>query len=187
MKQILRNFILEFKNSNPDLVNSILEGMDILLEEPHVFAPKSSVVKNEFSLNDLLEMEKKKKQKIHVTNLEDFDSFDLYVEQTGMARADGVIHEPLKYIRDISLGKAVISPRDNISIKLNKSDGAKFLNWISQNKFAMLSIRAYLHENPDKVMELPYTFYDNAVKNKTMPAKEAMELLPSPRGIHESK
>lgn len=187
MKQILRNFILEFKNSDPDLVNIILEGMDVLLEEPHVFTPKSSMVKNEFSLKDLLELEKKKRKKIHVTNMNDFDSFDLYIEQAGMARADGIIHEPLKYIRDISLGKAVISPRDNISIKLSKADGANFLNWITKNKFAMLSIRSYLQENPDKAMELPYTFYDNAVKNKTMPAKEAMELLPSPIGMHESK
>ena len=187
MKQTLRNFILEFKHSDPDLVNIILEGMNVLLEEPHIFAPRSAMVKNEFSVNDLLELEKKKRKTIHVTNVEDFDSFDLYVEQTGMTRADGVIHEPLKYIRDISLGKAVISPRDNISIKLSKADGANFLNWISQNKSAMLSIRGYLQENPDKAMELPYTFYDNAVKNKTMPAKEVMELLPSPRGIHESK
>ena len=189
MKQNLTNFILEFKQDDPELIKSLVEAIDILFEEPHIDAPRDVMVKqfdNHFTVGDLLQLEKKKKKTIHVNNLDEFDVFDLYIEQTGMRRADGIIHEPMRYVRDISLGKAVISPRDNISIKLSKSDGAQFLKWITHNKFAMMSISKYLHEHPDRVMELPITFYDDAVKHNTMKAEEIEQLLPAPRNIHES-
>lgn len=190
MKADLINFVNSYKINDSELVTSMLEAINILFEEPHIDAPKDVMVKqfhNNFTLNDLLGLEKKKRKHIHINNLDDFDAFDLYVEQTGMKRADGIIHEPMRYIRDISLGKAVISPRDNVSIKLSKSDGAQFLKWITHNRYAMLSLRNYLHENPDKVMELPITFYEDAIKHKAMTFKEVEELLPAPRNIHESR
>jgi hypothetical protein len=190
MKQNLINFINTFESTDSELVTTLLESINVLFEEPHIDAPKDVMVKqlhNNFTSDDLLGIKKKKRNQIHVNNIDEFDAFDLYIEQTGMQRADGVIHEPMRYIRDISLGKAVISPRDNVSIKLSKSDGIQFLKWITHNRYAMLSIRNYLHENPDKVMELPTTFYNDAVRNKTMSSKEVADLLPSPRNIHESK
>lgn len=190
MKDTLINFINSYETTDSELVNTMLEAVNILFEEPHISAPKDVMAKqfhNNFTLQDLLALEKKKRKRIHINNLDDFDAFDLYVEQTGMRRADGIIHEPMRYIRDISLGKAVISPRDNVSIKLSKVDGAQFLKWITHNRYAMLSLRSYLHENPDKVMELPITFYDDAVRHKAMSSKEVQELLPSPHSMHESR
>lgn len=190
MKQNLIKFINTFESADSELVNTLLESINVLFEEPHIDAPKDVMVKqfhNNFTLDDLLGLKKKKHKQIHVNNIDEFDAFDLYIEQTGMKRADGQIHEPMRYIRDIALGKAVISPRDNVSIKLSKSDGAQFLKWITHNRYAMLSLRNYLHENPDKVMELPSTFYDDAVRNKAMTSKEVAELLPAPRNMHESR
>lgn len=190
MKQDLINFIHTFESDDSELVNTMLESINILFEEPHIDAPKDVMVKqfhNNFTLDDLLDLKKKQHNQIHVNNIDEFDAFDLYIEQTGMKRTDGIIHEPMRYIKDIALGKAVISPRDNVSIKLSKSDGSHFLKWITHNRHAMLSLSDYLHKHPDKVMELPTTFYDDAVRNKTMSSKEVEELLPSPRNIHESK
>lgn len=190
MKNDLITFIHSFEQSDSELVNTILEAINVLFEEPHIDAPKDVIVKqfhNNFTVKDLLGIEKKNRKHIRINNLGEFDAFDLYIEQTGMKRADGIIHEPMRYIRDISLGKAVISPRDNVSIKLSKTDGALFLKWITHNRYAMLSLRNYLHEHPDKVMELPITFYDDAIRNKTMSAKEVEELLPAPRNMHESR
>lgn len=189
MKHDLINFINAFKSTDSELVNTILESINILFEEPHIDAPKDVMTKqfhNNFTLDDLVDIKNKRHDKIHINNIDELDTFDLYIEQTGMKRDDGIIHEPMRYIRDIALGKAVISPRDNISIKLSKSDGAQFLKWITHNRYAMLSLRNYLHENPDKVMELPTTFYDDAIRNRTMSSKEVEELLPAPQNIYES-
>ena len=188
MKNDLIAFIKTF-DDNSDVISSMLEAIDILFEEPHIDAPNDVMVKqfpNRFARNDLIGLEKKKRKHIQVNNIDEFDAFDLYIEQTGMKRADGIIHEPMRYIRDISLGKAVVSPRDNISIKLSKTDGAQFLKWITHNRYAMVSLRNYLKSNPDKVMELPITFYDDAIKSKTMTVREVEELLPAPRHMHES-
>jgi hypothetical protein len=179
--------------SNTDIIDTVFEAVSILLEEPHIDAPrgmpKTSLINN-FSSSDLKGISthtgKKKPAPIHINNLDQFEAFDLYIEQTGNKRADGQIHEPMRYIRDISLGKAVISPRDNVSIKLSRADGSQFLKWITRNRMAMLSIRDYLMHNPDKVMELPFTFYEDAIKNKTMSYSEVKDLLPAPRGMHES-
>lgn len=196
-------FLESLRNSsNNQVIDVILESVSVIFEGPHVDAARGqrvTMLKNLYTPSDI-EANKtdfknkfsyvpktyRKKFNRPLTDMRDVEAIDLYMEDEGVLRPDGKIHEPIRYIRDIIDGKLVISPTDDTPIKFSTSDGKVFQKWITSNPMAMMEIKHILSEHPERASILSHDFYDDAIKDGTMKSRFVQELFPAPIGIHES-
>lgn len=223
--------------STTALLESITEAYSVLFEEPHILingdkelhnnvptSELSRLLKTSTS-HDINELVKSKKdlygnkvssivptikQPITLDNSQSvIDAFDLYMEETGVKREDGQIHEPIKYISDIYNGKLVISPKSNTPIKISdKYERKLFMDSLASSPFAVSAIIQYLlddkYKNPsrgiDKAILMPDTFYSqiqgNDILNKArfiignvqIDFQQALkDLKHKPSSVYESK
>lgn len=231
-------FLESFKDeSNIDLLESITEAYSVLFEEPHIMINGDKELHNNVPVDELSKLLKtaditdkskliKVKKELH-GNKEKYivpsvktdksldrsqglmDVFDIYMEETGVKREDGKIHEPIKYINDIYNGRLVISPKTNTPIKItDKNERELFMDSLASNYFASIAIIQYLlddkYNNPnrgvDKAVLLPDKFYSQVLtkakfkKNTFRIGDERIDLVqaldylkPKPTSIHESK
>lgn len=203
---MLRNIVTFIEslrnNSNSDLINTIIESISVIFEAPHVDASRNQrmqMFQNLFKNTDVDDLQTEYKNKFTmlpkdvkaryvkpIITLRDIDAIDLFMEEEGAHRQDGKIHEPIRYLRDIIDGNLVISPRDNVPIQLSKHDGKEFQHWVTDNPMAMMEIRHILEEHPERANVLPYDFYVDAIKAKTMSSEFVQKLFPAPVSMHES-